>query len=89
MFTSQDETPRSSESWSQALPRHSTRPVVLPSCSSVVFLIHMLECLHGARRANQFKIFFEEVKPVVFSVMETKQPVDLTFIHFQSSVLEP
>ena len=58
-----------------------------PSCSYVVFLVHMVVCLHHAKITNQFKIFFEKVKPVVFSVMETKQLVDLTFIHFQSVVL--
>lgn len=39
-------------------------------------------CLPDAKITNQFKILFEKVKPVVFSVMETKQLVDLTFILF-------
>lgn len=61
----------------------------LSPVAPVVFLVHMLMCPHNARITNQFKIFFEEVKPVVFSVMETKQLVDLTITHFQSVVLEP
>lgn len=62
--------------------------MALLGCSYVVFLVYMVVCLHDAKIANHFKISFEKVKPVVFSVMETKQPVDLTFLHFQSVVLQ-
>ena len=48
----------------------------------------MVARLQDATAANQFKISSEEVKPVVFSVMETKQLLDRTFVHFQSAVLE-
>lgn len=80
----------SSVPWApEIIQHHSAWPTARPSCSDVVFLVHMLVCLHDAKITNQVKIFSEKVKPVVFSVMETKQPVDLTSIHFQSVVLEP
>lgn len=60
----------------------------LPQGLCAVFLVHTVARLHDATVTNQFKIFPEEVKPVVFSVMETKQLADRTFIHVQLAVLE-
>lgn len=71
-------------SWRQRVPPTARGP---PSLCAV-FLAHTVARLHDATVTNQFNIFSEEVKPVVFSVMETKQLVDRTFIHFQLAVLE-